>query len=231
MRIGGFQKFSMSDFPGRISAILFTTGCNFRCPYCHNPELVLPEKFNPDINIKEIFAFLDRRIGKLDGVVITGGEPTLHDDLPDLISNIKDLGYDVKLDTNATNPAMIYELLREELLDYIAMDYKAPMENYHIATGLKDDYKDYKSKIQETLVLLMTSNIDYEIRTTVAEQILNSDDIKQIRNEVGEACKHYLQKFEPGKTLDPNFSQAEGSQKHHQELEKLVQETENLFIR
>ena len=231
MRIGGFQKFSMSDFPGHISAILFTTGCNFRCPYCHNSELVLPEKFNPDINTEEIFAFLDRRVGKLDGVVITGGEPTLQDDLPAFIRNIKDLGYDVKLDTNATNPVMIYELLQEELVDYIAMDYKAPMDKYLDATGLTEDYQNFKGKVQETLTLLITSNIDYEIRTTVAEQILDKDDIKQIRREICPVNKHFLQKFEPGKTLDPSFSKAQDSQKHQQELEELSENSDNLYIR
>jgi len=228
MRIGGFQKFTMSDFPGHISAILFTTGCNFRCPYCHNPELVLPERFRPDINIEEIFAFLDRRAGKLDGVVITGGEPTLHNDLPDLIQDIKNLGYDVKLDTNGTNPEMIYELFQKGLLDYVAMDYKAPAKKFYRVAGI-DDYNNYFQKIQETLVLLITSNIDYEIRTTVAEDLLDAKDIKRIREEIGSVKKHYLQKYEPGKTLDPNLSGR--TQESNIDLKKLAGKMENVFIR
>lgn len=233
MRIGGFQKFSMSDFPARLSAILFTTGCNFRCPYCHNPELVLPEKFKADINIDEIFGFLNRRVGKLDGVVITGGEPTLHDDLPDLIYSIKELGYDIKLDTNGTNPEMLYELFQEGLLDYVAMDYKAPMDKYHSVTGISEDYYNYLNKIQESLILLITSNIDYEIRTTVAESLLDKDDIKQIGEEIGNVNKHYLQKFDStGKILDPHFKNiSQNSREHHEELQNLVQEMENVYLR
>ncbi|MCF7886170.1 MAG: anaerobic ribonucleoside-triphosphate reductase activating protein [Candidatus Marinimicrobia bacterium] len=228
MRIGGFQKFSMSDFPDKISAILFTTGCNFRCPYCHNPELVLPEKYRSDINIGEIFSFLEDRIGKLDGVVITGGEPTLHDDLPDLIENIKEMNYAVKLDTNGTNPEMIYELLQKELVDYIAMDYKAPLEKYSQVCGINNDYNHYLEKIQETLILLITSNIDYEIRTTVAPQILDKNDIQQIREEIGQVKKHYLQNLESGNTLDPQFC---NNSSEKLDLKKLAVGMRNVYVR
>ncbi len=116
MKIGGFQKFSLIDYPGKIAAVIFTQGCNFRCPYCHNPELVLPELFEKEIPFKEIMEFLKFRKEKLDGVVVTGGEPTLQADLSEVIRDIKNLGYSIKLDTNGTNPEVIKELIDEKLL-------------------------------------------------------------------------------------------------------------------
>ena len=232
MRIGGLQKFSMSDFPGKLSAIIFTTGCNFRCPYCHNPELVLPEKFAMAINLGEVFSFLKQRVGKLDGVVFSGGEPTLHEDLPDIIRSIKKLGFAVKLDTNGTNPEMLYNLMQEELVDYVAMDYKAPAEKYSLVTGRPEKYGNFIDKVQESLVLLITSNIDYEIRTTVAGQLLDEDDIQEIRSELGDVKKHYLQKFEPGKTLDPNFGKLPSkSSSSELVLEDLAKDMKNVFVR
>ncbi|MGC9053845.1 MAG: anaerobic ribonucleoside-triphosphate reductase activating protein, partial [Candidatus Hydrogenedens sp.] len=126
MKIGGFQPFSLSDFPNCVSAIVFTQGCNFRCPFCHNPSLVLPELFLPPIPEEALIAFLNERKGKLDGVVITGGEPTIQSDLMKFVSEIKGLGYKVKLDTNGSNPEILKELIENNLLDYVAMDVKAP---------------------------------------------------------------------------------------------------------
>ncbi|OQX50761.1 MAG: anaerobic ribonucleoside-triphosphate reductase activating protein [Candidatus Cloacimonas sp. 4484_209] len=130
MKIGGFQKVSLIDYPGKICAIVFTRGCNFRCPYCHNPELVLPENYSPLIPEEEIFSFLEKRRGKLDAVEITGGEPTLQEDLTEFIRKIKEMGFLVKLDTNGSFPSVLEKVIYSGLVDYIAMDVKAPLEKY-----------------------------------------------------------------------------------------------------
>ena len=127
MVIGGLQKSSLSDFPGRISAIVFTRGCSFRCPYCHNPELVDPSRYAAEIPMDELNDFFLGRKGKLAGVVVTGGEPTMHQDLPAFLGGLKGMGYAVKLDTNGTNPRMLKRLMSEKLVDFIAMDIKAPL--------------------------------------------------------------------------------------------------------
>ena len=144
MIIGGLQKISLLDYPGHISAIIFTQGCNFRCPFCYNPMLVEPagsgkskylekikQKDYPTIEEDNLFAFLKKRQGKLDAVVITGGEPTIHRDLPNFLNKIKKLDYKIKLDTNGTNPLLLQQLIKKKLVDYIAMDIKSSFDNYH----------------------------------------------------------------------------------------------------
>ena len=199
MKIGGIQKCSLIDFPGKISAILFTSGCNFHCPYCHNPELVnetatlIPEE--------EIFDFLERRKTILDAVTITGGEPTIHDDLVPFIQKIKDLGFKVKLDTNGTNPDIVERVQNENLVDYIAMDVKAPLATYAQTVARPVDTAALKTSID----LLICGNVPYEFRTTVIKSLLSFDDIYIIGNEIRGAKTHYLQKFVPTKTLNPAF--------------------------
>ena len=141
--IGGLQKTTLVDFPQKVAAIVFTQGCNFRCGYCHNPELLSIKEQN-DYNTEQFFEFLKTRQGKLDGVGITGGEPTLQSGLYDFVRKIKDLGFAVKLDTNGTNPAILEKLLQDNLLDYIAMDIKAPVEKYSEITGVKVDTEKIK---------------------------------------------------------------------------------------
>jgi pyruvate formate lyase activating enzyme len=141
MKIGGLQKFSLLDYPGKISAVVFTQGCNFRCPYCHNPELVDPERFQECIPEDEIFAFLETRRGKLEAVTVTGGEPTIQNGLSSFVRRIKDMGFMVKLDTNGSRPEVLEELIRHKLIDYIAMDIKAPLEKYEAVTGWKGESK------------------------------------------------------------------------------------------
>lgn len=201
VKIGGFQKSSLIDYPEKISAIIFTQGCNFRCPYCHNPELI----GNKDslIPVDEILEFLNGRVGKLDGVVITGGEPTLHKDLPDFIKQIKQLNFCVKLDTNGTNPKMLQNLINDNLIDYVAMDVKAPLSKYSEVMGTSIDTE----KIQKSISILKTSNIDYEFRTTVVKSQLNSDDFENIAKLISGSKKYYLQRFLPTKTLDNLFKQ------------------------
>jgi pyruvate formate lyase activating enzyme len=205
MQIGSMQRFSLIDYPGKICAILFTQGCNFRCPYCHNPELVNPQKFGESIAHDEIFSFLERRKGKLDAVSITGGEPTIHEDIVGFIRNIKDLGYLVKIDTNGSKPEILRELTGEKLLDSIAMDVKAPLDKYKNTVGKPFDTR----LIEESIHLIMNSGIDYEFRTTIVKSLLDEDDILKIGKVIKNADRYVLQKFVPSKTLNPKFMNAE----------------------
>lgn len=202
--IGGLQKSSLIDYPEKISAIIFTQGCNFRCPYCHNPELIEGTENGEQETAESVFRFLKSRIGKLDGVVITGGEPTLHKDLPEFIKKIKDLGFALKLDTNGTNPQMLQELIDTNLIDYIAMDIKAPLDKYSEVVCASVDTK----KIQQSIDILKNSNIDYEFRTTVVKSQLTRADFEKIGallKERRSARKYYLQRFLPTKTLNRFF--------------------------
>ncbi len=198
--IGGLQKSSLLDFPDKISAIVFTQGCNFHCGYCHNPELCTQNQ-KPVLTVPAFFDFLNTRKGKLDGVVITGGEPTLHNDLPEFIKKIKDNNFAVKLDTNGTNPDMLQKLINSDLIDYIAMDIKAPLEKYKYITEIDVDI----TKIQKSINLILNSGMDYEFRTTVVKSQLTVEDFDKIADMINGAKRYYLQKFQPSKTLDENF--------------------------
>lgn len=200
IKIGGFQKSSLIDYPEKISAIIFIQGCNFKCPYCHNPELVGRTSCAP-LNTSEVLDFLKSRIGKLDGVVITGGEPTLHKDLPELILQIKDLGFLVKLDTNGTNPDLLQDLIDKKLIDYVAMDIKAPIEKYSDVVCAKVDTEN----ILKSIEILKKSNVDYEFRTTVVKSQLSLEDFEKIGKMIKNTNKYYLQRFVPTKTLNKSF--------------------------
>ncbi len=199
MRIGGLQKCSLIDYPGKISAIVFTVGCNFRCPYCHNPELV--DETSEEISEDEIFEFLGRRKNLLDAVTITGGEPTMHDDLISFIRKIKALGFLVKLDTNGTTPDIIETVKNENLVDYIAMDIKAPVNSYEKTVGRPVN----ADAIRKSIALIMNGTTPYEFRTTVVKTLLSSEDIRAIGEDIRGARTYYLQKFVPTKTLNPAF--------------------------
>jgi len=202
MIIGGFQKFSLIDYPGKICAIIFTQGCNFRCPYCHNPELVNPKLFREPIDENDIFRFLEMRKGKLDAVEITGGEPTLQPDLIEFMRKIKAMGFLIKLDTNGTNPEVVEKIIKNKLVDYIAMDVKAPLEKYEKVVRAKVD----KQKIKEAISLIMNSHIDYEFRTTVTKSILTKEDIIDIAKTIKGSKLYVLQKFIHSKILDPSLA-------------------------
>lgn len=199
MRIGGLQHCSLIDYPGRMSAIIFTLGCNFHCPYCHNPELV--QETVDEIPKEKIFDFLTRRKNLLDAVTITGGEPTMHSDLPQFIRQVKELGYLVKLDTNGTNPQVLKQLLKENLVDYIAMDIKAPLYKYEMTAGRPVDEQTLKKSIE----LIKEGKVPYEFRTTVVKSLLSKDDLRSIGETVRGARMYNLQKFVPTKTLNPAF--------------------------
>ena len=201
MKIGGLQKVSLIDYPGLISAIIFLQGCNFKCSYCHNPELVDSKLFQPCIKEKEVLDFLNMRRGKLDAVVITGGEPTIHDGLALFIKQIKKRGFAVKLDTNGSQPRVIKNLLDEKLLDFIAMDIKAPLEKYKdiVKTQVNPD------SIKESIRLILKAKIPYEFRTTVVASQLEEKDILQIGKMIAGAKHYVLQKFVPVKVLEKKF--------------------------
>ena len=190
-KIGGFQKSTLIDYPGKIAAIVFTQGCNFRCGYCHNPEL-LDLKSDSKLSVQYILDFLKTRKGKLDGVVITGGEPTMQAGLYEFIKSVKSLGFLVKLDTNGSNPETIKKLVSDSLIDYIAMDIKAPLEKYKSIVGVGID----TDKIKQSIEIIMNSGIEYEFRTTVVKSLLSFDDILKMGEMIKGADKYYLQKFD-----------------------------------
>lgn len=205
MKIGGWQRFSLVDYPGRLSAVIFTQGCDFRCPYCHNPELVLPERFQEILPEEEVLAFLKKRVNRLDGVVITGGEPTLQSDLAQFLSKIKKLGFLVKLDTNGSHPEALTRLAKKNLVDYWAMDIKAPKDKYSAVARVKVDF----SLIQQTIDLITSSGQPYEFRTTVVKDQLTREDIMEIGQMIEGAERYALQSFvSAGKTVDPKFRSA-----------------------
>jgi pyruvate formate lyase activating enzyme len=196
MLIGGLEKLSLIDFPDLLAAIVFTQGCNFRCQFCYNPMLVLPsgkKGMQKDrlISEQDLFAFLQSRVSKLDGVVITGGEPTLHQDLPEFIAKIRKLGYKIKLDTNGTNPDMIQYLLDKQFLDYLAMDFKAPKEKYEQVVGVAVDFP----KIIKSVKIIKASNVLHEFRTTIPPQLLDQADIIKMAEFLIGNSRWYLQEF------------------------------------
>ncbi len=200
MKIGGLHPFSLIDYPQHICATVFTIGCNFRCPYCHNPELVeetAPVIASPD----SVIEFLKRRQSLVQAVTITGGEPTMHDDLPDFMRRIKALGFLVKLDSNGTHPAMLKKLFQRRLVDYVAMDIKGPFSRYQENAGRPVDC----DAINQSIRFIMESGVDYEFRTTVVRSLLSFDDFHAIGEMIRGASRYALQQFVPGKILNPQF--------------------------
>ena len=201
MKIGGLQKVSLIDYPGLISATVFLQGCNFKCSYCHNPELVDSRLFQPCIKENEVLDFLNMRKGKLDAVTITGGEPTIHDDLVPFIKKIKKMKFAVKLDTNGSQPQVIKNLLDKKLLDFIAMDIKAPLEKYKSVVKMPVN----SDLIKESIKLILKAKITHEFRTTIVQPQLDGNDILQIAKLISGANCYVLQKFVPVKVLDKKF--------------------------
>lgn len=195
----------MIDYPERIAAIGFTQGCNFRCPYCHNPELVEPEQFTDTLSEEKILEFLEERQGKLEGVVLTGGEPTIQNDLLPFIKKVKAMEFLIKLDTNGSAPARLKEILAGGAVDYVAMDIKAPFEKYESISRVAVDAED----IRESIALVMNSGLPYEFRTTVVNTLLAPADIISIAREIMGARLYVLQKFLPTKTIDPEYLAAD----------------------
>ena len=202
MKFGGLQKNSLIDFPGKISCVLFLKGCNFDCPYCHNPDLLINDPACPSaLEEDDFFGFLETRKGLLDGVVISGGEPTLHDDLPRLCQKIKEMGFALKLDTNGSRPKCIQKIIDQQLVDYIAMDIKTDPTRY--GQCIKADFES--ARVLASIRLIMESNISYEFRTTCVQQIIDEEKISNISKEIKGARLYALQKYHPTKILHPEF--------------------------
>jgi len=203
MLIGGLQKLTLIDYPGKLAATVFLIGCDFKCPWCYSSELVLPGKIKkqPKISEKEFFDFLKARKKLLEGLVLCGGEPSINKKLPAFIKKIKKLGYLVKLDTNGSNPKMLKKLINERLIDYVAMDVKLPKERYPEIFGKKVKIED----IEKSIKILKEGKVDYEFRTTVVPTILKKEDILEIAKWISGAKRYYLQNFRPEKTIDPKF--------------------------
>lgn len=201
MLIGGIQRFSLIEYPQKICCVVFTQGCNFNCPYCHNPELVNPKLFNPKILPELFFDFLEKRKEKLDAVVITGGEPTLQTDLRDFIKKIKSMDFLVKLETNGSKPEVIKQLLNDRLLDFIAMDIKSNPANYQAVTGIATD----PDIIKQSIGLIMNSGIEYEFVTTVLKDLITKEQILEIGKLIKGARRYILQRFKPSQALNPQY--------------------------
>lgn len=220
MKIGGLQKVSLIDYPGLICATIFLQGCNFKCSYCHNPELVDPRLFQPCIKENELLDFLNTRRGKLDAVTITGGEPTIQNDLAPFIKQIKKMGFAVKLDTNGSQPQVINALLDEKLLDFIAMDIKGPLEKYINIAGVPIA----SEKIKESVNSILKAELPHEFRTTIVKSQLTPKDILKIAILISGTSKYALQKFVPVKTLNKKFLQEKNYSED--ELEKMKKRLE-----
>ena len=192
MHITGLQKLTLLDFPERIACTVFISGCNLRCPFCHNASLVVTNSQEDHISEDELISFLQSRRGLLDGVCITGGEPTIYgDELRELIQKIRGLGFAVKLDTNGTNPSLLTELINEGMLDYVAMDIKNSPENYTKTCG----GIDVLAKAQESVKILMNSDVEFEFRTTVCHPLHTTEDIRQIGAWLKGTKKYFIQQF------------------------------------
>lgn len=195
VKIHAIQKTTLQDFPGNVACIVFLAGCNFRCIYCHNPAAV---KGQSNVSEEEFFSFLKERKGKLQGVVVSGGEPTIHSDLFEFISKIKQMGFSVKLDTNGARPEMVKRLLKAGFLDYVAMDMKAPYKKYPeivVANG-------FSAKLKKSVQLIMKSGVDYEFRTT-CHPSLKRKDFFEMAKQIKGAKRFYLQQYVDEVTLNP----------------------------
>lgn len=192
MVFGGFQKLTLLDYPGKVACTLFTKGCNFYCPFCHNALLVDMDRNEQSFSEEEVLSYLKKRQGILEGVCITGGEPLIHSSLKDFIKEVKALGYSIKLDTNGSFPEKLAELVEEGLIDYVAMDIKNSFEKYALTSGCEKLSLD---DIEKSIDFLMGGSIDYEFRTTVASELHTPQDIEKIALRIKGAKKYFLQNF------------------------------------
>jgi len=227
MRIGGLQKTTLIDYPKKIATTVFLAGCNFRCHFCHNPELVFPSGIGAGmISEKDFFLFLDKRKGKLEGVCITGGEPTLQKDLLHFMRKIKKRGFLIKLDTNGSRPDILRLAFKEKLLDFVAMDIKNSLEKYSATVGVKMDVRRIKLSVD----LIRNSGIDYEFRTTVAPRLHFSKDLLAIAQWLKGSKKYVLQKYDfQGKILSEEYRQKALKSKKKLDLRKEKEKIKKYF--
>jgi pyruvate formate lyase activating enzyme len=227
MQIGGFQKFSLIEYPGMISAIVFTRGCHFRCPYCYNSGLITFTPSQDDVPEQEVLEFLHRRRNFLNGVVVGGGEPTLQTDLIPFLDRLKRMGYLVKLDTNGSRPEVLIRLVQLRLVNFFAMDVKAPLHKYKELIGVSFPVE----KIKESIEIIINSGLKYEFRTTVVKPLLSEEDIKQIHGLLEEAGQYRLQEFLSGpRVLDQGLLEKEQYSQQKMEGMKEQFEKNKFFI-
>ncbi len=198
MNIAGFQSLTLSDFPARTAALVFTQGCNFRCPFCHNHSLM---EVRFAVSHEEVLVQLHQRRHLLDGVVISGGEPTLQADLADFLARIKALELQTKLDTNGSRPQVLQALLHRGLLDYVAMDLKAPWDRYEVLAGVPLDV----TALQRSVELIVSSGVEHQFRTTWVPSLLSRRDIQRIREDLPYGANYRVQDFVPELAVDPNL--------------------------
>jgi pyruvate formate lyase activating enzyme len=240
MKIVYLQKTSLQDYPDKISCIIFLAGCNFRCPCCYNSDIIDLESAEENYTEEEIIEFLEKRKNKLEGVVITGGEPLINYDISEFLKKIKEIGFLVKMDTNGSNPDLLEEIIEQKLVDYVAMDIKAGKEDYDKFAGVRVDLK----KIEKSMNILAFSGIDFEFRTTLCPvknsdlREINEDDIEKIAlwiSSISRKVKYYLQPFVPEKNrlLDSRLENEKGTR--YETLEKAKKKAEkflnNVYIR
>lgn len=235
MHIAWIQKSTLVDYPGHVSCVIFTQGCNFRCQFCHNPECVLPEKmmlFKNDLIPEEVFFnFLESRKWFLDGVSICGGEPTLQTDLYDVAKKIKEMWFKVKLDTNGRDYKIVKRMIQDWILDYVAIDLKHAIYSYDDAVWVHQTSEFYLN-YQKLLQILLEGNIDYEYRTTVIKGMHTTDDIESMSHFIRWAKHYYLQNYIWGNTLDPNFWGQPFSEEELEEFKKIAEKyVSNVGIR
>lgn len=199
MKVTGIQKLTLLDYPGVVACTVFTAGCNFRCPFCHNAMLVLPEQIDDEcLTDDEVFGFLKKRRGVLDGVAVTGGEPLLHADMPEFLARVKELGYKIKLDTNGSNPELLSEIIKNKLVDRVAMDIKNAPEEYARTIGLESfDI----APVERSKEMLLRGDIDYEFRTTVVKGIHTKESLIGAAKWIEGAKEYYLQQFKDSGNL------------------------------
>lgn len=192
MTINGMQKLTLLDYPGNVACLIFTQGCNFRCPFCHNSGLLDMNNNCKKIDEKEVFKYLEKRRGLLDGVCISGGEPLLQKDIVDFIRKVKDLGYKVKLDTNGSSPKKLKQLIEDGLIDYVAMDIKNDFLNYDKTAGMCTNIDNIKKSIE----IIENSNIEYEFRTTIVKQFHDVGKLEKIIQYIGQNARYYIQNYQ-----------------------------------
>lgn len=210
MKILGFQKMTLLDYPGKVACTIFTGGCNFRCPFCHNALLVTKTDEVQEHNVEDILSFLEKRQGILDGVCITGGEPLMNKEIFDFAKSIKALGYSIKLDTNGSFPDRLQQMIDEKLCDYVAMDIKNCKEKYPLTAGFDKLNVDL---IDKSVQILLKNDVDYEFRTTVVKELHNVEDMEKIAHWISGAPRYFLQNFEDSGNLI-----AEGYSAHNPQM-------------
>ena len=203
MIVQGLQKLTLLDYPGKVACTVFTAGCNFRCPFCHNAPLVIDTHRNPEISLKEIYLFLEKRKGILDGVCVSGGEPLIQHGIEIFLERLKEMGYAVKLDTNGSNPEMVEQLVGDGLVDYVAMDIKNSPRRYEETAGVKLDV----TRINDTVEFLRKGTVDYEFRTTVTREFHTREDILEIGKWLAGSRRYFLQAYrESDQMIGSGFS-------------------------